>query len=176
MKNNRAWGWLAAGVLALGANGFYQDGGAVWAHRAVNQVIAAVSDRTEGVIALAAGRADLFLSKGKTVRTRNRVAACPFASVAPRLRAKVVRPMREVERFESMSSREEAQLVRLETNRERIEARFSQLQFVPTDFSPVKIRLVCPRLNIKVPQINIPQTPTARIPEIHVDTFSAGPA
>jgi hypothetical protein len=40
MKNAQAWGWLAAGVLALGLNGIYQDGGAAWAHRAVTQVMA----------------------------------------------------------------------------------------------------------------------------------------
>ncbi len=35
MKTTQGWGWLAAGVLALGLNGIYQDGGAAWAHRIV---------------------------------------------------------------------------------------------------------------------------------------------
>jgi hypothetical protein len=41
MKTTQAWGWLAAGVLALGLNGIYHDGGAAWAHRAVGRVLTA---------------------------------------------------------------------------------------------------------------------------------------
>ena len=44
MKNTQAWGWLAAGVLALGLNGMYQDGGAAWAQRVVNQVTGEIID------------------------------------------------------------------------------------------------------------------------------------
>src|SRR6267154_536780 len=53
-----AWGWLAAGVLALGLNGIYQDGGAEWVRRDVDGIIARIADRSEAVLALAAGRAD----------------------------------------------------------------------------------------------------------------------
>jgi hypothetical protein len=60
MKNTQAWGWLAAGVVALGLNGIYQDGGAAWAHRAVNEMTARIADRSEAVLALASGRADWF--------------------------------------------------------------------------------------------------------------------
>ena len=38
MKTTQAWAWLTAGVLALGLNGFYHDGGAVWAHRIADQL------------------------------------------------------------------------------------------------------------------------------------------
>src|SRR5579862_2201205 len=33
MASEKAWYWLAAGVLALGLNGAYQDGEFQWAHR-----------------------------------------------------------------------------------------------------------------------------------------------
>jgi len=46
MKTTQGWGWLAAGVLALGLNGFYQDGGAAWAHRIMDHVTARVADRS----------------------------------------------------------------------------------------------------------------------------------
>ena len=32
MRTDKAWYWLAAGVLALGLNGAYQDGQLGWAH------------------------------------------------------------------------------------------------------------------------------------------------
>jgi hypothetical protein len=33
---NKAWYWLAVGVLALGLNGYYQDGGLHGVHRLAN--------------------------------------------------------------------------------------------------------------------------------------------
>jgi len=38
MRSNKAWYWLAAGVLALGVNGAYQDGQLGWAHALVNHL------------------------------------------------------------------------------------------------------------------------------------------
>ncbi len=65
MKSTQAWGWLAAGVLALGLNGIYQDGGAAWAHRRSDRPDRRSSSRTEAVLALAAGRADWFVAKSE---------------------------------------------------------------------------------------------------------------
>jgi hypothetical protein len=57
MKTIPAWRWLAAGVLALGLNGWYQTGGAQWAHIAIGQV----THSTETVLDLAKSRAHRFL-------------------------------------------------------------------------------------------------------------------
>src|SRR5271170_250460 len=46
MKTTQGWGWLTAGVLALGLNGFYHDGGVAWAHRIMDHVTARVADRS----------------------------------------------------------------------------------------------------------------------------------
>jgi hypothetical protein len=40
---NQAWYWLAAGVLALGLNGYYQDGGLQGVHRLADSTLAKVS-------------------------------------------------------------------------------------------------------------------------------------
>ena len=53
MKTTQAWAWLAAGVLALGLNGFYQDGGAAWAHRIVDGAIEQVASRSGTLVDLA---------------------------------------------------------------------------------------------------------------------------
>ena len=42
MRTDKAWYWLAAGVLALGLNGAYQDGQLGWAHVLANRATAAV--------------------------------------------------------------------------------------------------------------------------------------
>ncbi len=175
MKTTQAWGWLAAGVLALGLNGFYHDGGAVWAHRAVDQGMAGVSERTEGVLALAAGRADWFVAKSKMVAARDETASCRLATALARIQTKIARTQGGMARFEAMSAREEAQLARVEAERARIEARVARVRFAPAAFNPGGISVVCPRVNVSVPRISIPRSPMVRIPEIHVEAVGAGP-
>ncbi|MGA7360644.1 MAG: hypothetical protein WBW70_17435, partial [Candidatus Sulfotelmatobacter sp.] len=121
MKTTRGWGWLAAGVLALGLNGIYQDGGAAWAHRAVGQVMARISDRSEAVIALASGHADWFFAKSRMVAARDETASCRLATTVARFQTKITRKPTGFAPFEEMSAREEARLARLEADRARIE-------------------------------------------------------
>lgn len=73
-----AWGWLAAGVVALGLNGFYQDGGAQWLH----QRVGLIGHRTEVVLALATGHVDRFLAEARLVTAQQRNVRCPLAIVA----------------------------------------------------------------------------------------------
>jgi len=91
MKTTQAWGWLAAGVLALGLNGIYQDGGAEWVHRNVDGAIARIADRSEAVLALAAGRADWFAAKAGVLGVRNETASCRVASAMARFQTKIAR-------------------------------------------------------------------------------------
>jgi hypothetical protein len=174
MKNTQAWGWLAAGVLALGLNGFYQDGGAAWAHRAVNRVMARISDRSGAVIALAAGRADWFMAKAETAAERQETASCRLATAMARVQTKMVRGQSGMARFEAMSAREEATLARLEANRARVEAKMARVRFSPTVFNPGGISVACPRVRVTVPRISVPEMPMVQIPEIHVEAIEAG--
>src|SRR6185437_5592025 len=41
---NKAWYWVAAGVLALGLNGYYHDGGLQGLHRLANNVTSTVAE------------------------------------------------------------------------------------------------------------------------------------
>ena len=50
MKTTQGWGWLAAGVLALGLNGFYQDGGLARAHRVFDAAIGHAADRSGSLL------------------------------------------------------------------------------------------------------------------------------
>jgi len=151
MKSTQAWGWLAAGVLALGLNGIYQDGGAAWAHRAVTHLMAGISSRTEGVLALAAGRADWFAAKSEMLVARDETASCRWATAMTRVHSKMARAQGGMARFEAMSAREEAGLARAEASRARaeaeIEAQFARISVAPPRFDPV----VCPRVRISVP-------------------------
>jgi hypothetical protein len=180
MKTKQAWGWLAAGVLALGLNGFYQDGGAVWAHRAVDQIIAGMSDRTEGVLALATGHADRFMATAERVAARDETTSCRLAPAMARMQTRIAGAQAGFAGFEAMSAREEAQMARFEADRARIDAQIARVRFAPVAFGTVKIPAFCPRVNVRVPQISVPritvpQVPMVRIPDIHLETIGAGP-
>jgi hypothetical protein len=59
MRKTRAWGWLAAGVLALVVNVWYHDGRAQWAHVVVRQA----AHRTAALLDSANCRADQVLAE-----------------------------------------------------------------------------------------------------------------
>jgi len=161
MKSTQAWGWLAAGVVALGLNGFYHDGGAEWAH----QIVDRVSSRSAAVLALASGRADQFLSEWRPVSARNETRSCRVAASMARLQTRMARGQAGFARVEAMSAREEASLARLEANRARVEAQVERVQFVPAQLSPSWVQVTCPRVRVNIPQIRIPQV---EIPEINI--------
>jgi len=173
----QAWGWLVAGVLALGLNGIYQDGGAAWLHGNVDRVIARIADRSGAVLALAAGRADWFLAKANLVATRNEATSCRAASAMARAQSKMAQSQERLADFETMSAREEAALARVEANRERIEAQVARLRFSPVGFDGMKIRTICPRVPVNVPRVNIPRIPAIHIPDsdVHVEAMSSEP-
>ncbi|MGB8762413.1 MAG: hypothetical protein WCD01_16045, partial [Candidatus Sulfotelmatobacter sp.] len=79
MKTTQAWGWLAAGVLALGLNGFYQDGGAAWAHRIVDGAIGQVADRSWALVDLASQRVDRVAERANLVAAQDETASCRLA-------------------------------------------------------------------------------------------------
>lgn len=173
MKNTQAWGWLVAGVLALGLNGFYQDGGAVWAHRAVDSVIGRIVDQSGAVLALASGHADRFMVKANSLAARNETASCRWATAAARFQTKIARSQSGFAHFEAMSAREEAAMARMEANRARMEAQVARVRSMPVAFHTIDIPEVCPRVRVNVPRVNIPRVsipaPLVSIPEVNVD-------
>ena len=177
MKTTQAWGWLLAGVLAAGMNAVYRDGGAQWAHRAVELaadrsalVIDRVLDRTtEG--------ADQMMAQAQMVSARMETASCRFANVLARIQNKIARTQVEVARFDVMSAREQAQMDRLEATSARmeaqIEAQAAHFRVATVAFRPVSVNpVICPRV-----RVNVLRPPTIRIsaPVVHVVALGAGP-
>jgi hypothetical protein len=174
MKTTQAWGWLAAGVLALGLNGIYHDG-AAWAHRAVGHVIDRLAERTGPVLALASGRADLFLARTKMAVATDETSSCRFATAMARVQTRMARTQTGFAHFEVMSARQEAALARLEADRARIEAQLERVRFTPVAFDAMKVPVVCPRVRVNSPRVSIPQIPVVKVPEVRVEVLSAGP-
>jgi hypothetical protein len=101
-----------------------------------------------------------------------------------RMHTKIARSQAGFADFEAMSAREEAALARVEANRARIEAQVARVHLSPVAFDAVKIPVICPRVQVSVPQVNIPRIniPRVNIPNIPVrisalvvDVDGAGP-
>ena len=181
MKTTQGWAWLATGVMALGLNGFYQDGGAAWAHRAVDGVVARIAARSEAVLALATGRSDWFFAKANLGVARSGTASCKLASAVERVQIRMARSPSRVAHFEAMSAREEAALAGFEANRARIEAQVARIRIAPVAFNMV---VSCPQVRVHIPRVNVPRVNVPRVnvpkisipaPVVHVDVMGAGP-
>lgn len=154
MKTTQAWGWLTAGVLALGLNGFYQDGGAAWAHRILDHAVGRIEARVQPVlaVALAMAQPDRIVARTETAAMpasfvqQEPAVSCRLGSAMARVQNKLVRTQTRFADLEKISARHEVALARMEANRERMEAHLDRLQFTPAmfvtnDFSAAS----CPR-------------------------------
>jgi len=171
MKTTQGWGWLAAGVLALGLNGFYHDGGTAWAHRIVDRL----ADQSQALADVASERLGGYMGRANLVAVRDETASCRVATAIARVQTKMARTQNGMARFEAMSGRQEAALARVEANRARIEAR---VRLAPVTFNSVAAPVVvCPRVRVNVPRVNVPKLPVIKIPVpvVHVELPGTGP-
>ena len=173
----------------------HHNGGLQWAH----QIVDRVEQRSAPVLALATGRADLFLAEARALTADNEIprndtasiemprlevatnqaASCRFAARLARVRSQISHSETRWERFDVMSARDEARLAKLEANRLRMEAQIAaqtaHIRVATEAFSPVNVRVmsapvVCPRVRVNVPKIEMPV-----IPQVHIETGSSGP-
>jgi hypothetical protein len=167
MKTTQAWAWLAAGVLALGLNGFYQDGGAAWAHRIAERVGGTVADRSSNLLAIASDQVDRALERVSLVASREKSPACRLAPKVASLQYPFVRT--EEVQFDEMTAREERQLARLEAGRARMQAQLARVRAEPVAFNIPNIQIACPRVRVSVPRVRIPQVSIPAVPRVRVE-------
>jgi hypothetical protein len=171
MKTTQAWAWLAAGVLALGLNGFYQDGGAAWAHRIVDGAIEQVASRSGTLVDLASAGVDRAVESANLVEARNETATCRLAAAVARFQGKIARTQSGMAHIEAMSARQEAALARIEEQRARIEERVARVRMTPLAFNTLEIPSVaCPRVRVSVPRVRVPRVPMIPAPVVRVET------
>ena len=171
----QGWYWLAAGVMALGLNGVYHDGGAEWAHRLL--------DRSAAVVALASGNSERFLASAG-----EQTVLCRVATEMARFRTKMARTQTGFTHFDAMTAQQVAGLARLEANRAqfeagraRMEAQVARWDFASASFGPefgavfgpkrIKLPVLCPRVRVNIPRtfVRVPA------PTVRVETSSARP-
>jgi hypothetical protein len=171
MKTTQGWGWLAAGVLALGLNGFYQDGGLARAHQIVDAAIERVADRPGSFVELASERVERFVQNADLVVARDETASCRLAAAMARFQTEMARTQTGLAHFEAMSARQEAAMARVEAERARIEARVARVRMMPVAFNTSEIPVVaCPRIRVNVPRVRVPRVPMMPAPVVRVET------
>jgi hypothetical protein len=183
----QAWAWLTAGVVALGLNGFYHDGGVAWAHRIAERI----SDRSDFVVQRVSERADQFVAEVRMVAVRDETASCPLSTALAEFQSSMARTRfaqhqtrfaeTKIAQLDRMTAREQAQAARLEASQERVEAQVearvdaqvARMHFAPAAFErkvidPVRIRVACPRVRLDVPAVRIPVVNIPRLPMIRI--------
>jgi hypothetical protein len=174
----QAWSWLTAGVVALGLNGFYHDGGAEWAHRVADRI----SDQSAVVAERVSGRAQQFLDSAGMVAARSETASCRLSTALARAQSEMARTQNRFANFQAnfqaMSDQQGAQVVELEANQDqleaqveqRVEAQLARVQFASAVVDPVQVRVVCPRVRVNVPVVRIPRVsiPEVSIPRVNI--------
>jgi hypothetical protein len=178
MKTTQAWTWLAAGVLALGFNGFYQDGGAARVHQAVDSMVSRVADRSLTLASLASEGVDRVREKANLVAAPDETASCRLSTAVARFQTRIAHTQNGMARFEVMSARQEAALARMEAQRARVEAQVARVRLAPVAFSAVNIpEVACPRVRVSVPRVSVPPMPRIRIaaPAVQVELPGDGP-
>jgi hypothetical protein len=153
MKSTQGWGWLTVGVLALGLNGFYHDGGAAWAHRIADRI----GGRSEILADVVSERVDGFMERTNLVAARGETSSCRLATSMARVQEKIARGRTGFDRFEAMSAREEAAMARMEEQRARREEQVARVRIASEAFNPVvrvrSVAVVCPRVHVSAPQV-----------------------
>jgi hypothetical protein len=97
VMKSKAYGWLAAAVLAAGLNASYHDGGLEWAHRAVDGVGRNVS----AVLALASGHADQFLAEAQLATAKTETPACRLTTAWARIQTRLAQGQTRLARMQS---------------------------------------------------------------------------
>jgi ribosomal protein L27 len=82
MRSDKAWYWLAAGVLALGLNGAYQDGQLGWAH--------VLADRASAAVERVTLRGQSFLAMAEVMLGRDSTAFARTEGTIERVQNKIV--------------------------------------------------------------------------------------
>ena len=167
--------------MAAGLNASYHDGGMRWAHEIVDQV----AHNSNAVMDLAAGRAVQFLAEARVLDAGPETSSCPLATALAEVRNRVVTRVQsrmaesdaELNRVEVLTDRGQAQLIRLEANRSRIEAQLAKVRIPAMAFNPAVVSSprisICPRLRMSIPRLPVVKVPT--VPMVHIDMPGAGP-
>jgi hypothetical protein len=174
MANDRAWYWLAAGVLALGLNGAYQDGEFAWAHKIADRscsLLERVTERSDRVVAAAEimlGHEPSTLARAqeRLARLQEKLSSTQMDRTQRQLNSAQCKLSRARVKIVEMQGPEYASQVVVDVPNFPVMSTINERQFGHA------VRIPAVRIpEVRIPEINIPQVrvPQITIPPVRVD-------
>lgn len=147
---NKAWCWLAAGVLALGLNGYYQDGGVQQIHR--------LADSAESTIAESRAQFSQAATVAEVTFAEHLRCERPSGAAAPRIPQPAQARLAELqERLGDMqAARVQGRLARLQQVMARRELQRAPVEWRNGRISVLddegRVQVTLPRVEVDIPQ------------------------
>src|SRR5215470_14370564 len=164
MASDKAWYWLAAGVLALGINGAYQDGEFQWAHRIADRSAVMVQQvRNEGCRLVAIAETLLGRDSSGVERAQDQL-----ARVQDRLsHRQMERMQRQMEMAQYQVERAQ-RVVEMQQDEPCSHSHRFMVKLPEVNVPAVNVRAFVP--NVNVPAVTVPRidVPTVRIPDVKI--------
>lgn len=177
MASEKAWYWLAAGVLALGLNGAYQDGQFGWAHCIAEHsasLIDRVSDHGSRMVAMAEimlGRSPENMDRAQAVWGRTQAVLEHSQVTLEKLQTKAICSRVAMAQRKMALRQAQRTLVRADIQRKLAEAQanIDQVRMIRIDrnnarhcagFSKVVVTMP------QMPRIDLSNLPEVRIPDL----------
>jgi len=165
MASDRAWYWLAAGVLALGLNGAYQDGEFQWVHRLANHS-ACLMER-------ASGEGLRMLATAEVMLGRNPESLARTEATLQKLQMRIACKRIEMTRQEVDMAQVQRALAaaRIDQQMAKVQASMDRVRMITiTRTSRVPN---CPELSRVIVMPNVPRVDLSNLPEVSIPEIPA---
>jgi hypothetical protein len=162
MASEKAWYWLAAGVLALGLNGAYQDGQFGWAHN--------LADRSLEMVGRASERGFGFVTAAELMLGRNRDSLTGTEATLQRMQAKLsCKRMDMLERSNDLAQMQrDLAAAHLDRQLANVQVKMDKVRVMAAMESANRGRKCSgfSRMVVSVPNIDLSNLPEVQLPEI----------
>jgi hypothetical protein len=167
MASDKAWYWLAAGVLALGLNGAYQDGEFQWAHRLTCHSASLVERASEEGLRM--------LATAEVMLGRNPESLARTEAILQNLQMRIACKRIEMARREVDMAQVQRDLAaaRIDQQIAKVQASMDHVRMITIERTG-RVRN-CPELSRVIVMPNIPRVDLSNLPEISIPEIPAIP-
>jgi hypothetical protein len=161
MASEKAWYWLAAGVLALGLNGAYQDGQFGWVHE--------LAGRTTEIVEVASMRGLAFVTAAEVMLGRNPEAIGEMEASLGRMQGKLACERIEMakRRIDMARMQKDLATARVDRQLARVQMKMDKIRVIAIEGANRTQRCSdLSRMVVRVPRVEISNLPDVQIPEI----------
>jgi hypothetical protein len=168
MTSDKAWYWLAAGVLALGLNGAYQDGEFQWVHR--------LADHSARLMERASEEGLRTLATAEVMVGRNPESLARTEATLQKLQMRIACKRIEMARREVDMAQVHRDLAaaRIDQQMAKVQASMDRVRMITIERTN-RVRN-CPELSRVIVMPNIPRVDLSNLPEVNIPEIPAIPA